>query len=189
MKKVLGRLFDKTFLIYVLLGIVNYFCCSAIMLFFRHVLHVSENACLYISFFLQTFNSFVLNRYVTFRGIPISRYWQLKFVISVGTCVIVARVLLKKLLQKMILLPFFSAIADWLYRLLQRTVGLQLNSEQFRSDLILLACTFTYCVMNYVGQRYFVFKPLKQDTECPPPQADRTADGSVQAQTSDPEST
>ena len=29
----------------------------------------------------------------------------------------------------------------------------------------MLACTMTYCVINYVGQRYYVFKPVEQKRE------------------------
>ena len=35
----------------------------------------------------------------------------------------------------------------------------------FRHDLVMLACTFTYCVINYVGQRYYVFRAVKEKTE------------------------
>ena len=173
MRKFLTKFLDKTFWIYVGLGFLNYFFCSAVMLIFRNVLNVPEDPCLYIAFFLQTTISFILNRYVTFRGIRISRLWQLKFVVSVGTSYLVAKVLLKKLFYELIELPFFAGISDWL----QKLVRSELSTARFRQSLVMLACTFIYCVINYIGQRYFVFRPRKPDTECPSPQACRTDAG------------
>ena len=64
MKKIL----DKTFWLYVGLGILNYGFCSVIMLFFKNVVRLGDTPCLIISFTLQTSISFILNRFVTFRG-------------------------------------------------------------------------------------------------------------------------
>ena len=155
------RYFDKTFFLYVILGFVNYFACSAIMLIFRNVLRINEDVCLIIAFALQTINSFILNRYVTFRGIEIAKSWPVKFVISVALAYVISKVVLKRVFQYLIELPFFSGIADWL----QGYVGK--GNDNFRENLVMLACTFTYCVINYIGQRYFVFTPKKQDT-CSP---------------------
>ena len=155
------KIFDKTFILYVILGFVNYFACSAIMLIFRNVLRMDEDLCIIISFALQTVNSFILNRYVTFRGIEISKWWPVKFVVSVALAYVVSKVILKRVYQYLIEVPFFSGIADWL----QGYVGK--GNDNFRENLVMLACTFTYCVINYVGQRYFVFTAKKRDTGNP----------------------
>lgn len=176
--RLLKKIFDKTFIIYVALGILNYVLCSVIMLFFKHKVGLSDVPCMYISFFLQTTISFFLNRYVTFRGLEISRYWPIYFVISVSTCVLIARVLLKELLEHLMTLPFFISIADWIQGLFFALTKKQIAPLNFRDDLILLTCTFTYSVLNYVGQRYFVFKPRMRDIGCPQPPADRTDGGS-----------
>ncbi len=189
MKKLFKRIFDKTFLLYVLLGIFNYAFCSIVMLYFKHVLEVPDVPCLYISFFLQTTISFFLNRYVTFRGRTISRTWPVRFVISVGCSVLIARVLLKKLLGYLFTLPFFISVSDWLQGIFTSVNKKQIAPVDFRDDLILLTCTFTYCVINYVGQRYFVFKPRTQDTEDPAPQACKTDDGPSPDRSSDQGST
>ena len=162
MKK-LRKIMDKTFWLYVGLGFLNYGFCSLVMLYFKHGLGVAEVPCMYISFFLQTAISFFLNRYVTFRGLRISRYWPVYFVISVASCVLIARVLLKKLLEYLITLPFFISIADWIQSLFYAITQKQIAPADFRDDLIMLTCTFTYSVINYIGQRYFVFRPRKEE--------------------------
>ena len=158
MKKI-RKLLDKTFWIYVALGFLNYGICNAIMLWIHHNLNVPTDPSLYIEFAMQTMVSFLLNRYVTFRGIRISRYWPLKFVVSVGLSYLLAKVLLFKVFEYLITLPFFYGIADWL----QGFVASGKDPLVFRHDLVMLACTFVYCVINYIGQRYFVFRPRKEN--------------------------
>ncbi len=155
------KLLDKTFWIYVGLGFLNYGICNAVMLVLHNLCHVGTTASLIIEFAMQTMISFLLNRYVTFRGISISRYWPVKFVISVGVSYLIAKVLLLKVFEWLITLPFFIAISDWI----QGIVAKQADPLIFRHNLVMLACTFTYCVINYVGQRYYVFKPVTQKTE------------------------
>ncbi len=155
------KIIDKTFFLYVILGFVNYFACSAIMLIFRNVLRLEEDLCLIIAFALQTINSFILNRYVTFRGIELEKTWPIKFVVSVAAAYVISKVLLKRVFQYLINVPFFSNIVDWL----KGYVGK--GNDNFRENLVMLACTFTYCVINYVGQRYFVFRARKQGTGNP----------------------
>ena len=157
MKKIL----DKTFWLYVGLGILNYGFCSVIMLFFKNVVRLGDTPCLIISFTLQTSISFILNRFVTFRRLHISRYWPLLFVCSIAVCYVTAKVLLKKVFELLIVLPFFDGIVQWLFGLLKPQMAYGL----FRENLVLLACTFTYCVINYVGHRYFVFRPVKGKPE------------------------
>ena len=160
MKK-LSKILDKTFWLYVGLGILNYGICNAIMLVLHWVFEVSTDASLIIEFALQTAVSFVLNRYVTFRGLRISRYWPIKFVVSVGVSYLLAKVLLYKVFEYLITLPFLISIADWV----QSIVAPQAEPLDFRHSLVMLACTFIYCAVNYIGQRYYVFKPCKEERE------------------------
>ena len=149
------KLLDRTFWIYVGLGLLNYGICNAIMLVLHNVFHVGTTASLIIEFAMQTAISFLLNRYVTFRGIPITRSWPVKFVVSVGVSYLLAKVLLYKAFEYLITLPFFIGIADWV----QGIVAREAEPALFRHNLVMLACTFTYCVINYV------FHPVREKTE------------------------
>ena len=160
MKK-LSKIMDKTFWLYVILGLVNYGVCNAFMLLLHNVYHVETVPSLIIEFALQTMISFLLNRFVTFRGLEISRWWPVKFAVSVGVSYLLAKVLLYKVFEYLITLPFFIAIADWV----QNIVARDSDPLLFRHNLVMLACTMTYCVINYVGQRYYVFKPVEQKRE------------------------
>lgn len=158
MKRKLSGLFDKTFWLYVLLGLVNYAVCNTVMLLLHNGLQVSKSASLLIEFSLQTAVSFLLNRYVTFRGIPISKNWPVRFVISVGLSYLAAKVLLLRVFERLITLPFFEGLADRLQVVLAPSAA----AADFRRNLVMLACTMVYCVVNYIGQRYYVFRPVKQ---------------------------
>ena len=158
MKK-LSKILDKTFWIYVILGLLNYGVCNAIMLVLHLIFDVATDPALYIEFALQTGVSFLLNRYVTFRGLKISRWWWLMFFLSVGASYLIAKVLLYKVFEYLITLPFFISIADWL----QGLVAKGGDPLVFRHSLVMLACTFVYCVINYIGQRYYVFRPRKEE--------------------------
>ena len=157
MKKI-RKLLDKTFWIYVALGILNYGICNAIMLWIHHDLNVSTDLSLFIEFAMQTMVSFLLNRCVTFRGLKISKWWPVLFFVSVGVSYLLAKVLLFKVFEYLITLPFFIGIADWI----QGIAWAEKDPLVFRHDLVMLGCTFVYCVINYIGQRYFVFRPQKE---------------------------
>ena len=153
------NLLDKTFWLYVVLGFLNYGICNAVMLVLHHNFQVDKDASIVIEFTLQTGVSFLLNRYVTFRGIEISRWWPVKFFVSVGASYLLAKVLLLKLFEYLITLPFFISIADRI----QNLVAKGRDPLAFRESLVMLACTFAYCVINYIGQRYYVFRPRKEE--------------------------
>ncbi|MBO4211717.1 MAG: GtrA family protein [Oscillospiraceae bacterium] len=154
----ISKILDKTFWIYVALGILNYAICNAVMLVLHLVFDVATDPALYIEFAMQTIVSFLLNRFVTFRDLKISRWWWIMFFVSVGTSYLIAKVLLYKVFEYLITLPFFYSISDWI----QQIVAKEAATETFRHSLVMLACTFVYCVINYIGQRYYVFRPVKE---------------------------
>ena len=156
--KRLTKIFDRVLILYAVLGLLNYLVCNWIMLYLHNGLGVEKNLSLIIEFTLQTANSFLLNRYVTFRGIPISRRWPLRFVLSVGTSYLIAKVLLYRVFEYLITLPFFLNLSEWLRNLVTPAA----DGETFRRSLVMLACTMTYCAINYIGQRYFVFRPVQE---------------------------
>ncbi|MBQ1410960.1 MAG: GtrA family protein, partial [Oscillospiraceae bacterium] len=113
----LKKILDKTFWIYVVLGILNYGICNAIMLVLHHVFHVSEDMSLIIEFAMQTILSFLLNRFVTFRNLKISRWWWIMFFVSVGLSYLIAKVLLLQVFEYLIVRQPLRGLADWVQNL------------------------------------------------------------------------
>lgn len=154
-KKAILGFIDKTMIIYALLGILNYGFCNFIMLVLDNELHVPFPWYLIICFAMQSTISFVLNRYVTFRGLKISKYWPLKFIISVGLCYLGAKVLLyKACCWAATETEAGIAFSTWVKGLL----GTTMEVPEVGRNISNLLCTFIYCVINYIGQRYFVFR-------------------------------
>lgn len=151
MKKIL----DRTFWLYLLLGLLNYGFCNAVMLFFNIVLQVPESASILIEFSLQTLISFFLNRFITFRHCKVSKLWPLFSILIVGVCYLLAKVLLRDLFMLLLQTNAVSAATVWLHDLLK----VQMEQRVFDEKLVMLLCTFTYSVINYFGQRYLVFRP------------------------------
>lgn len=152
------KIIDKTLLIYAGLGLLNYGFCNAVMVILRNVVGMEQLWYLIICFLMQSIISFVLNRYVTFRGLEISKYWPLKFLVSVCICYLGAKVLLLRLCVWAIELPVFVAASEWLKGFLH----LSMEASRLRGTIADLMCTFIYCVINYVGQRYYVFRPVEK---------------------------
>lgn len=147
--------FDRTLLLYVLLGLLNYAVCNAIMLLCNIAFSLPETPSLILEFALQTINSFFLNRLITFRGCKLSRLWPLYSLLVIAVCYLIAKVLLRDAFSLFMQTSVMSAAADWLRNLLH--VGMDL--PVFREKLVMLLCTFTYSAINYFGQRYLVFRP------------------------------
>lgn len=154
-----NKIIDRTFWVYVGLGLLNYGICNVVMLVLYNVFDVETTTSLIIEFAMQTGISFLLNRFVTFRGLELTRWWPVKFVITVGVCYFVAKVLLYQVFDYLIELPFFTAVAEWVRGILAKNA----DPALFRHNLVMLACTFAYCVINYFGQRYYVFRPRNSE--------------------------
>lgn len=155
------RVFDRTFWLYCLLGLLNYGVCNAVMLFLNVALALPETTSLLVEFSLQTLISFALNRYVTFRGCQVSRFWLLFSLLIVGLCYLLTRVLLRDLFLLLLQTAGLQAICAGL----RSGLGISMAQPVFNQKLVMLLCTFTYSVVNYFGQRYLVFRPGKQQEE------------------------
>lgn len=155
MKRLFKSFFDRTLLLYVLLGIGNYLVCNAVMLLLNIVLHISEDLSLLIEFLLQTFNSFFLNRYVTFRDRRVNRLWPLFSLLIVALSYLLAKVLLRDLFLAWLQSDGMQAGIE----ALRQRLGVTMAHAEFSAKLVMLLCTLFYSIVNYFGQRYLAFRP------------------------------
>lgn len=151
------KVFDKTMFLYLILGLLNYAVCNAVMLFVNIALHVPETPSLILEFVLQTINSFILNRYVTFRGWRVSRLWPLISLCSIGVCYLLAKVLMRDVFVSLMQAEPLRSVAAWGQDVLKNDMPL----EEFCEKIAMLLCTLTYSAINYIGQRYVVFRRVK----------------------------
>lgn len=144
------RVLDKTLLVYMLLGLINYLFCSCIMLIVYNKTYATEELSFLVYYLLSSVISLLLNRFVTFRDQHPKTTWPIRFLLVVFTCYMAAQIGFKAALDAFFLRPKIQA---WL---IHTTHTRQV--KELESNISLLASSFAYCILNYFGQRYFVFR-------------------------------
>ena len=134
------RLFDRTFWKFILVGVANTLFGAAIMFLFYNVLHLSYWISSASNYIFGSILSYVLNRVFTFQNKERSRKTLPRFVLSIGLCYLLAYGVAKPLVRNL---------------LIGTTQSLQENVA-----MLVGMCLFTG--LNYIGQRFFVFRKKEQ---------------------------
>ncbi len=147
MKTVKG-LVDKTFWIYLLVGFLNFVLCSALMFLLYNCLHVSEHLAPVVNYTLGSVIWFFSCRYLVFRDQRTT--WSLiaRFALEVLICYgisyyIIGPVVGDFLLESPKILAFFD-------------FG---GMAKIEGNCSMTVGMIAYAVLNYFGQRYYVFSP------------------------------
>ena len=136
MKDLIKRFADKTFLRFVLVGIVNTIFGTAIMFVFYNVFGLSYWLSSASNYFFGSILSYFLNKYCTFRYKK--RDWKvvMRFVVNIGACYLIAYGIAK---------PLIAALMSGFAVSIQENVAMVCGMGLF-------------VVLNYLGQRFFAFK-------------------------------
>ena len=134
------KYFDKTLLIYMALGLVNFLVCTGAMLLVYNYGNTSQEIAFLVYYSLSSTVSLILNRFVTFRD-------QHPGVI---VCYILTKVFFKDVLDLVLLSP---SVQFRLQRLLPNA-----DIVHLENNISLVSSSLAYCILNYFGQRYFVFR-------------------------------
>lgn len=132
------------------LGIVNYLACSLAMLAVYNYTSAGEELAFLVYYLLSTVISLILNRFVTFRQQHPARNWPVKFVCTVFACYVLTKVVLKTLIDLVLL---SDSMQQWFVQVVHT-----LNPQQLESNIALVVTSLSYCILNYFGQRYYVFR-------------------------------
>jgi putative flippase GtrA len=133
-------LFDKTFLKFIIVGIINTIVGSAIMFTLYNVLNTSywfSSACNYI---FASILSFFLNKYFTFTVKNWTFFMVAAFIINITFCYFMAYGIAKPAMN------YF----------------LRDSSQRFRENAALFTGMCLFTGLNYLGQRLVVFKKEKK---------------------------
>ena len=136
MTQLLKKLFDKTFWKFILVGVANTLFGTGIMFLFYNVFHLSYWISSASNYFFGSILSYVLNRFFTFQNTAQAKNTVPKFIINITLCYLIAYGLAKPLAAAM--LTGFS-------------VSMQENAA-------MLAGMCLFVGLNYIGQRFFVFR-------------------------------
>ena len=130
------KLFDKTFLRFILVGMINTLFGTSVMFIFYNVFHFGYWFSTTSNYVLGSILSYFLNKYFTFKTKKISLSEILRFVTNIAVCYFVAYGLTRPLIK-------------WL---------LSDSSVVFRDNVTMLAGMGVFVMLNYFGQRFFTFK-------------------------------
>lgn len=135
----IGLFTDKTFMKFVMVGVINTIVGSTIMFVFYNLFHLSYWISSASNYFFGSICSYIINKHFTFQYHE--RGWAslFRFTINILVCYLSAYGIAKPLMQW--ILSDFS------------------KSIQENVSMLLGMCLFV--VFNYLGQRFFAFKNKK----------------------------
>ena len=127
---------DKTFMKFVIVGVVNTIVGTAIMFVFYNVFHLSYWISSASNYFFGSICSYLLNKHFTFQYHEKGFKSLIRFTINILVCYLLAYGIAK---------PFIR----WIFSGFKDTI-------QDNISMALGMCLFV--VFNYLGQRFFAFK-------------------------------
>lgn len=134
-------MFDKTFLKFCLVGVVNTVFGTAVMFTAYNVFHLNYWISSGANYILGSILSFFLNKYLTFQNT--SKDWKiiLKFAINIMVCYLIAYGIAKPLAESI----------------------LHSSPKVIRENGAMFVGMGLFVVLNYCGQRFFAFKNNSND--------------------------
>ena len=144
--KRIKRIFDRTLLIYSVVGVLNFIVCTLLMFVLYNQLHVSEHIAPVVNYGLGSLIWYLSCRYLIFRDRKTTPDLLLRFAIEVVVCYVLSYYVIAPLVGELILqwervLNFFS-------------FG---GATKIEGNCSMTVGMLAYAVLNYFGQRYFVF--------------------------------
>ncbi len=140
------RLVDRTFVLYVVVGIANYIFCTALMFFLFNAWGVSEHVAPLINYGLGSVISFLGSKYLIFPGVKSGVQQYIRFGLEVLVCYGISYYLLAPVAARFLLQN--ETIYQWF------TFG---GGAKVTANCEMAAGSLIYALLNYFGQRYFVF--------------------------------
>ncbi len=129
------KFFDKTFWKFIVVGVLNTAFGTAVMFLFYNVFHANYWVSSAANYVFGSILSYFLNKYFTFQSKDTSLQGIVKFIVNISLCYLLAYGMAKPL-------------AKWV---------LSSASVTTQENIAMLAGTCLFVLLNYVGQRFFVF--------------------------------
>lgn len=134
---------DNTVIRFAIVGVANTIFGTTIMFLFYNVLHLSYWASSASNYIFGSILSYFLNKYFTFQNRERSAAVVIRFVVNISVCYLLAYGIAK---------PLVRAVLSG-----------QSTSVQDNGAMLVGMCLFV--VVNYLGQRMFVFKKKEKRQE------------------------
>lgn len=144
------KVFDRTLLLYMLIGVTNFIVCTAIMFFLYNFAGWSKDTAPIVNYGLGSLIWYVSCLKIVFPGHKSSVGLVVRFCIEVVVCYLLAYYVFAGILTR------YAISSGTVVRLL----GLSHNADPqaVRDNCYMAVGSFVYAVLNYAGQRYYVFR-------------------------------
>jgi len=134
-------LFDKVFLKFLIVGVINTIVGYAIMFVLFNALHMNDLFAAGCGYFLSSILSFYLNKHFTFTV----KHWSVFMIIAFIVTIVVSY-----------FLPFW--FAEYIVE-----IWLKNSTETVRGNVVLIAGTCLASAVSYFGQRFVVFRKKSEE--------------------------
>lgn len=146
MTRILKRMVDRTFCIYLIVGISNYIFCTCLMFFLFNAWGVNEHIAPLINYGLGSLLWLLGCKYLIFPGAKSSVQQYLRFGVEVLLCYGISYYIFAPPIAR------FLLAHDGIYDFF--TFG---GGPRVTANCEMAVCSLMYSLLNYFGQRYFVF--------------------------------
>lgn len=136
MKAFIKKVFDRSEIRFIIVGLINTIVGTSIMFISYNLLNFSYWLSSSLNYILASILSYFLNKYFTFRSKKKSINELIKFALNISICYLLAYGIAKP-------------IIIFLF------VG---HSNSFIENIAMLLGMTMFVILNYIGQRFFVFK-------------------------------
>lgn len=142
----LRKVIDRTLVLYLVLGVLNFILCTAIMFVLFNICNYSEHLAPLVNYGLGSLLWYVSCRYVLFPDQKTTAQKLVRFVVEIIVCYAIA----------------YYAIARPCAELMLRSETMQRlfsfgGVEKIQGNCEMSIGAVAYAIINYFGQRYFVF--------------------------------
>lgn len=139
MKKNYKKFFDRIFLKFLIVGILNTVVGAGIMFFCYNVLQLSYWLSSGLNYLIGSLLSYFLNKYFTFQKQGQNVVMVIRFAVTILCCYVLAY-------------GFARLTVQWI---------LKATPLAIRDNVSLLVGMCVFVVLNYLGQRYWAFRTQK----------------------------
>ena len=146
------KLIDKTTFKFLLVGVINTLVGTGVMFLFYNLFHFGYWFSSASNYVVGSIVSYLLNKYYTFQSKNNSLKSIVKFIVNISLCYLLAYGAAKPLVY-------------WVCEVLRDNVAaFSFLNAKWCDNLAMVAGMGIFVVLNYLGQRFFVFND-KEETE------------------------
>lgn len=142
----LRKVIDRTLALYMLVGVLNFILCTGIMFILYNVFGLSQHLAPVVNYGLGSLIWYLSCNYVIFPGHKTTGRQLLRFVVDIVVCYLASYYIVGPLLSHLLLKA--ESVAGFF------SFG---GAENIRGNCEMTVGAIAYALLNYFGQRYFVF--------------------------------